>query len=228
MPACRSDGNRLDLAFEPLGPVGLLLDIYGRPNSQHTQKVLWACAELNLRFRFVHTGRVTTGELDPDYLRLNPNGLVPTLVEDAFVLWDSNTIVRYLAARHGGELIPGDLRTRAQGERWMDWQATTLTDAFRPVFRPLVEGPPEARDPVALRPAVEKLNDTIAVLDRQLADSPYVAGSGFTVCDIPVGVHAYRFFTLDIARRPMPALEAWYRRLWELPPYRQHVMIGLG
>jgi glutathione S-transferase len=149
-----------------------MLDIYGRPNSQHTQKVLWACAELNLRFRFVHAGRVTTSELNTDYLRLNPNGLVPTLVEDAFVLWESNTIVRYLAARHGGELIPGDLRTRAQGERWMDWQATTLNDAFRPVFRPLVEGLPEARDPVALRPAVEKLNDTIAVLDRTSPTAP--------------------------------------------------------
>lgn len=206
-----------------------MLDIYGRPNSQHTQKVLWACAELRLEFRFVHTGRVSKGELDPQYLRLNPNGLVPTLVEDGFVLWESNTILRYLASRYGnGRFIPADLRARAQGERWMDWQATTLNDAFRPVFRPLVEGLPQARDAVALRPAVEKLNATIAVLDEHLRDNAFVAGTDFTVCDIPVGIHAYRYFTLDIARRPMPALEAWYGGLTERPAYRQYVMIGLS
>ncbi|HVZ54320.1 MAG TPA: glutathione S-transferase N-terminal domain-containing protein [Pseudolabrys sp.] len=203
--------------------------IYGRPNSQHTQKVLWACAELRLEFDFVHTGRVTTGELDPNYRRLNPNGLVPTLVEDEFVLWESNTIIRYLAARYGaGAFIPGDPRERALGERWMDWQATTLNDAFRPVFRPFVEGPPQAREPAVLKPAVDKLNDTIAVLDRHLADRPYVVGESFTVCDIPVGVHAYRFFALPIARRSMPALEAWYGRLTERPAYRQYIMIGLS
>ena len=202
--------------------------VYGRPNSQHTQKVLWACAELALDFQFVHTGRVSTGELDPEYRRLNPNGLVPTLVEDDFVLWESNTIIRYLAGRYGGSLfMPDDLRARALGERWMDWQATTLNDAFRPVFRPLVEGPPEAREPAALRPAVAKLNDTIAVLDRHLVESPFVAGADFTVCDIPVGVHAYRFFKLDIERRPLPALEAWYRRLSEREPFRRHVMVDL-
>ena len=203
--------------------------IYGRPNSQHTQKVLWACGELGLDFRFVHTGRVATGELDPEYRRLNPNGLVPTLVEDDFVLWESNTILRYLAGRYGqGGLIPADLRQRALGERWMDWQATTLNDAFRPVFRPFVEGPPEARSPAALRPAVDKLNDTIAVLDRHLADRAFVAGERFTVCDIPVGIHAYRYFALDIPRRPLPALEGWYRRLTERPSYREHVMIGVA
>lgn len=202
--------------------------IYGRPNSQHTQKVLWASAELQLDFGFVHTGRVSTGDLDPNYRRLNPNGLVPTLVEDEFVLWESNTIIRYLAGRYGaGAFIPDDLRGRALGERWMDWQATTLNDAFRPVFRPLVEGPPEARDLAVLKPAVDKLNDTIAVLDRHLADRLYVAGDRFTVCDIPVGVHAYRYFTLAIPRRPLPALEAWYGRLTRRPAYRQHVMIGL-
>ena len=206
-----------------------MIEIYGRPNSQHTQKVLWACAEMELRFRFVHTGRVTRGELDPAYLELNPNGLVPTLVEDGFVLWESNSIIRYLAGRHGaGRFIPPDLRMRAQGERWMDGQATTLNDAFRPGFRPLVEDPPEARDHEALRPAIEKLNDTIAVLDRHLAGRRYVTGDEFSVCDIPVGVHAYRFYTLDIPRRPLPALEAWYRRLAERAPYRQHVMVGLA
>jgi glutathione S-transferase len=205
-----------------------MLQIYGRQNSQHTQKVLWACGELQLEFRFIHVGRIATGDLDPEYLRLNPNGLVPTLVEDGFVLWESNTIIRYLAHRHGGHgLMPADLAARALGERWMDWQATTLNDAFRPVFRPLVEGPPEACEPEVLRPAVEKLNETMAVLDRHLAGSLYVAGPDFTVCDIPVGVHAYRYFTLDIPRRSLPQLEAWYRRLTVRPAYRQHVMVGL-
>lgn len=205
-----------------------MLTIYGRANSQHTQKVLWMCAELGLEFSFLHTGRVSTGELDPEYRRLNPNGLVPTLVEDDFVLWESHTILRYLAAGYGADAFAlADLRTRALGERWMDWQATTLNDAFRPVFRPFVEGPAAARAPAALKPAVDKLNDTIAVLDRHLADRRYVAGDTFGVCDIPVGVHAYRYFNLDIPRCSLPALEAWYRRLTERPPYRQYVMIGL-
>ena len=206
-----------------------MIQIYGRPNSQHTQKVLWACAEMQLDIRFVPVGRVTKGELDPEYLKLNPNGLVPTLVEDGFVLWESNTILRYLADRHGGgSFIPADRQARALGERWMDWQATALNDAFRPVFRPLVEGSPAARQPHLLQPVVEKLNDAYAILDHHLNDQAYVAGEGFSVCDIPVGIHAYRFFTLDIARRPLPALEARYARLTEWPAYRQHVTIELS
>jgi glutathione S-transferase len=198
--------------------------IYGRPDSQHTQKVLWACGELQLQFDFVHVGRVSRGELDPDYRRLNPNGLVPTLVEDGVVLWESNTIVRYLASRYGSGLVADDPRGRAFGERWMDWQLTTLNDAFRPVFRPLVEGPAEARSPAKLTPAINVLNDTFAILDRHLADSSYVSGETFRIYDIPVGVQAHRFFALDVKRRALPALEAWYERLRERPAYDQFVV----
>ena len=92
-----------------------MIELYGRPNSQHTQKVLWACAELNLPIRFIHTGRLSEGAVDPAYLRLNPNGLVPTLVEDGFVLWESNTIIRYLAGRYGAAVSSPLIRARG---RW--------------------------------------------------------------------------------------------------------------
>ena len=169
------------------------------------------------------------GNREPEYLRLNPNGLVPTISDGGFVLWESNAIVRYLAARQGmGTLCPEDLARRADADRWMDWQMGTLWANFRPAFVGLIRTPPEKRDRADIATAISKTTGNLAMLDAHLATRDYVTGSVFTMADIPLGVTVYRWFSLNIARPLMPNLEAWYERLCARSFYRANVMLPLS
>jgi glutathione S-transferase len=206
-----------------------VLRIWGRSNSINVQKVLWCCEELDIRYQRVDVGGHFGGNKEPEYLRLNPNGLVPTISDGGFVLWESNVIVRYLAARHGmGTLCPEDLAKRADADRWMDWQMGTLWANFRPVFVGLVRTPPEERDRDYIATAISKTSGNLAMLDAHLATRDYVTGPAFTMADIPLGVTAYRWFNLEIERPPMPNLEAWYERLCARSPYKATVMLPLS
>jgi glutathione S-transferase len=205
------------------------LRIWGRINSINVQKVLWCCGELGIPYERIDVGGPFGGNREPWYLRLNPNGLVPTISDGGFVLWESNTIVRYLAAKHGmGTLCPEDLAQRADADRWMDWQLGTLWASLRPAFIALVRTPPENRDPAQIASSIEKTSGTWAMLDAHLAARDYVTGPAFTMADIPLGVTAYRWFSLNIARPPMPNLEAWYERLCARSFYRANVMLPLS
>ncbi len=206
-----------------------MLRIWGRSNSINVQKVLWCCEELDVPYHRVDVGGPFGGNREPEYLRLNPNGLVPTISDGGFVLWESNAIVRYLAARHGmGTLCPEDLAERADADRWMDWQLGTLWANFRPAFIGLIRTPPEKRDPADIATAIGKTAESWAILDAHLTDRDYVTGLSLTMADIPLGAAAYRWFSLDIERPPMPNLEAWYERLCARAPYRANVMLPLS
>jgi glutathione S-transferase len=206
-----------------------VLRIWGRSNSINVQKVLWCCEELDIRYQRVDVGGPFGGNKEPNYLRLNPNGLVPTISDGGFVLWESNVIVRYLAAKHGmGTLCPEDLAERADADRWMDWQMGTLWATFRPAFVGLVRTAPEKRDRAHIATAISKTSENLAMLDAHLAARDYVTGPAFTMADIPLGVTAYRWFSLEIERPPMPNLEAWYERLCARSPYEATVMLPLS
>jgi glutathione S-transferase len=206
-----------------------VLRIWGRSNSINVQKVLWCCEELDVRYRRVDVGGPFGGNKEPEYLRLNPNGLVPTISDGGFVLWESNAIVRYLAAKHGmGTLYPEDLAERADADRWMDWQMGTLWANFRPAFVGLIRTLPEKRDRDDIATAISRTAENLAMLDAHLAARDYVTGPAFTMADIPLGVTAYRWFNLEIERPPMPNLEAWYGRLCARFPYKATVMLPLS
>ena len=206
-----------------------MLRIWGRCNSINVQKVLWCCGELDIPYERLDVGGPFGGNREPEYLRLNPNGLVPTISDGGFVLWESNAIVRYLAARHGmGTLCPEDLAERADADRWMDWQMGTLWASFRPVFIGLVRTPPEKRDQAHIAAAIRKTAEDLTILDAHLAGRDYVTGPAFTMADIPLGATAYRWFNLDIDRPSMRNLEAWYERLCDRPPYEANVMSPLS
>ncbi len=206
-----------------------MLRIWGRSNSINVQKVLWCCEELDIRYQRVDVGGPFGGNREPEYLRLNPNGLVPTISDGGFVLWESNAIVRYLAAKHGiGTLCPEDLAERADADRWMDWQLGTLWANFRAAFVGLIRTPPEKRDRAHIAMAISKTTENLAMLDAHLAARDYVTGAAFTVADIPLGVTAYRWFSIEIERPPMPNLEAWYERLCARSPYKATVMLPLS
>jgi glutathione S-transferase len=205
-----------------------MLKILGRNNSQNVQKVLWCCDELDIPFEREDYGGQFGKTKDAEYLDMNPNAVVPTIVEDGFVLWESNSIIRYLAAGHGaGTLCPADLRSRALGERWMDWQLSILGPAMHPVFWGLVRTAPEDRDDAAIARARDVLTTKMAMLDTFLGRTAYVAGETFTVGDIPVGIATYRWYNMEIEREDHANLKRWFDDLSARPAFQKHVAIGL-
>jgi glutathione S-transferase len=154
-----------------------MLVIWGRNSSVNVQKVLWCCEELALPYRRIDAGGAFGIVGTPEYRRLNPNGLVPTIDDDGFVLWESNAILRYLAAKHpAGTLWPADPAARAAGDQWMDWSATTFWPAIRPLFLGLIRTAPDKRDPKVLEDSRRATADALAILDAHLASRDYVAG----------------------------------------------------
>ena len=207
-----------------------MLTIYGRTNSVNVQKVLWCLAELAVPYTRIDAGLEHGKNTEPWYLALNPNGRIPLLQDGSFSLWESNTIVRYLAARHGpGQLWPASLETRALAERWMDWQLSTLVLPVSIVFQNLYRTPPAKRDAAAIERNLREANKAMALLDVHLAAHPYVAGSAFTMGDIPVGATAHRWLEIEgIERPPFAAVRAWRARLAERPGFRTHVQLPLS
>jgi glutathione S-transferase len=194
------------------------LRIWGRMSSINVQKVVWTARELGLAFERIDAGGAFGGNRTPEYLRMNPNGKIPLIDDDGFVLWESNAIVRYLAARHGaGTLWPNDLRQRADADRWMDWQATELTPAMRNAFMQLIRTAAEARSPALVGESNAATEALMAILDEHLAGRHFLCAQQFTVADIAVGASVHRWFGLPQPHAPRPNVQGWYRRLMTRP-----------
>jgi glutathione S-transferase len=210
-----------------------MLKIWGRANSINVQKVLWVSEELGLFFDRVDAG-MQFGVVDTaEYRALNPNALVPTIDDDGFVLWESNTIVRYLAAKYGAQdgpnsLWPDDLQARALADRWMDWQQMLWAKGLRDVFWTLIRTPPEQRDAAALEAARLRTADQLKIVEAALLGQEFLCGDDLTVVDIPLGCAIHRWFALDIERPPLPMLEAYYQRLSARPHYQEIVLQPLS
>ena len=201
-----------------------MLKIWGRNTSVNVQKVMWAVGELNLPHERVDIGGPFGKNNEPAYLAMNPNGLVPTLEEDDFLLWESNAIVRYLAAKYGaGSLEPAEARTRASASRWMDWQLTVAGPAIHGLFWGLIRTPPEKRDQAAIDTSRDKTYAALKLLDAQLGKSAHVAGAAFSMGDIPIGLVTYRFRKLAPEQPKLSNLERWYAGLEQRPAFQQHV-----
>lgn len=205
-----------------------MLEILGRSSSINVRKVLWLCAELELAYRQEQWGAGFRSTNTPEFLALNPNGLVPVIRDGDFVLWESNTICRYLAARNGRtDLLPADAMPRARVEQWMDWQATELNDAWRYAFMALVRNSPKHTDATAIEASIGQWNRCMRLLDAQLAGTgAYAAGETFTLADIGIGLSTHRWFASPIARAPLAAVEAYYERLSERAGFREHARNG--
>lgn len=206
-----------------------MIKIWGRTDSSNVQKVLWCCGELGIEFERVDWGGKFGGNDAADYRAMNPNGLVPTLQDGDFVLWESNSIMRYLNAKYGaGRLLPSSAEGMADANRWMDWQLSTFNGAIVPLFWNLIRIPSEKRDPKIIQNALERTAKAWQTVDDRLAKSPYLAGERFSLGDIPLGVWAYRWFNLPIERPDFPHIAGWYQRLTERPPFRRHIMLPLS
>ncbi|MBB4862338.1 glutathione S-transferase [Pseudomonas nitritireducens] len=204
-----------------------MLKIWGRKNSSNVRKALWCAEEAGLAYERIDAGGAFGVVNDAPYRELNPNGVVPTLDDDGFILWESNTIVRYLAARYAPALHPQDLQRRASAEKWMDWTTSSLAAPFRSVFWGTLRTPPEQRDVAAIQAAIDTCVGLLAIPEATLAKQPYLSGEEFGIGDIPLGCFIYAWFEMPIERPPQPHLQAWYERLKARPAYREAVMTEL-
>ena len=203
-----------------------MLTIWGRRNSVNVQKAMWAVGEVGVPHERIDAGGEFGGLDTPEFAALNPNRRVPVLRDGDTVVWESNAIVRYLAAKYGaGTLWNPDPGARTKADVWMAWAQTTVYREFIDLFWGFVRTPPEQRNMDAMRAANERLVKHLELLDRHLGDQPYLAGETFTMGDIPAGVLLYRYFAMEFDYPSLPNLAAWYARLGERPAYQAHVAI---
>lgn len=205
-----------------------MLRIWGRNNSVNVQKALWVCEEMTLPYERVDAGGTFGVVNTPQYRNLNPNGLVPTIEDDGFVLWESNAVVRYLAAKHSaGKLWPEDLKVRAEADKWMDWQTTTFWPTFRPLFWNLVRTPVDQRDEKAMEESRLRTGELLGYLDAHLKNRAFIAGEAFTMGDIPMGCAIWRWMSLPIEHPEQPNLRRWFEALTQRPAYKKVVMLPI-
>lgn len=214
-----------------------MLKLWGRPTSARTLKVLWALGEVELDFEFilasatmgaaghVSKGGAAFGIVDtPEYRAMNPNGTVPTIDDGGFILWESNSIVRYLAMKYAPDLLYGDdIETFGSASRWMDWENNELLHGQHTLVMQLVRLPPAQRDPKAIESARDELIRPFAILDDQLSRTAYIAGDRFTMGDIPIGIRAHRWHLFDVEKPGMPNLERWYGEIQKRPAFQKWI-----
>lgn len=203
-----------------------MIKIWGRTDSSNVQKVLWCCSELGVPFERLDWGGKFGGNKDPEYAAMNPNGLVPTIKDGDFVLWESNSIMRYLNAKYGnGRLLPASPEGMANANRWMDWQLSVFNGNIVPLFFATIRTAPDKRDPQAIQTALDKTVNAWRMVENQLEKNRFLGGEEFSLGDIPLGVWAYRWFSLPIERPRQPNIERLYEALKQRKPYQSHIMI---
>jgi glutathione S-transferase len=208
-----------------------VLKIWGRASSANVMKVLWCCTEVGEPYDRVDVGGAYGGNDEPGYRAMNPNGRVPTVDDNGLIMWESNTIVRYICAtRRAESLYPNDPGRRTHVERWMDWQLAHCGPAVTPLFMGYVRTPAEKRDPAALEKARKDAIPVWRIVEDWLEHQnwTYLAGNDFTIADIPVAIFARRWFGFAIERPPMKRLEAWFDRVKTRPGFVQHVAVPMS
>jgi glutathione S-transferase len=196
--------------------------ILGRLSSINVQKVVWCAEDLGLAYERVDVGGPFGGNSSPEFLPKNHNGRIPVVDDGDTILWESNAIVRYLAAKYGaGTMWPEDPAKRAVADRWMDWASLTLTTAMHAAFWQLIRTPEDKRDAAAIAKSVEESRAAMVVLDGALSGKSFILGDQFSMGDIPVGCAVHRWLNLPIERPRLVHVEAWYGRLLERPGARK-------
>jgi len=204
-----------------------MLKIWGREDSLNVQKVMLCVRELGIPHEQINAGRHWGIINEPWYLAMNPNGLIPTIDDDGFVLWESNAIVKYLCAKHSrGALSPTDPREYADADRWVSWQGSSLGVTMRQILLNLVRTPAQQRNRAFVDELIRTSTHHWIVMNQRLQGRDYMMGPRFTMVDIVFAPHAYRWFSYPIDRPDLPHLYAWYQRLCQREHYNPHFTAG--
>ena len=205
--------------------------IWGRANSVNVQKVLWCCEELGVAFDRIDAGLHFGRNREAEYLAMNPMGGIPTLVDGDFVLWESNSIIRYLSMQYGqgASLYPADPKPRASVDRWLDWSLASLQPVERPIFWGYIRTPAAERDMVILKAAEHRLADMWQIIDGQLQGRAFVETDDFTLADLVLAIYARRWYGIpeEIYRPTLPNVERWYRQIGERLGFRRYIAMPL-
>jgi glutathione S-transferase len=206
-----------------------MLQILGKVTSINVRKVLWTCAELNLPFEQEDWGSGFKSTSTAEFLALNPNAMVPVIKDDNFVLWESNSIIRYLAARYGGaHLYPVEPQRRARIDQWIDWQASELNRAWSYAFLALVRKSPNNQDAEAIEASSSHWTRHIGMLNGQLESTgAFVAGQDFSLADIPIGLSLNRWYSTPLAHPDFPAVTDYFKRLADRPGFLEYCANGM-
>lgn len=204
------------------------LKVWGRRDSSNVQKVLWCCAELKLEYEQIDAGG-RFGRTDGEFLKLNPNGLVPVIEHDGQAIWESNTILRYLSRTFDRDrhLLPAEPQAQAQVEKWMDWQLAQLLPGIAGLFATVVKTPPRQRDARAIAEAQARAEVALRVMDRHLMTNAFLAGGRFSLADLPCGVLVQRWLDMEIERPAFSHIARWHGELAGRAPFRELVMLPL-
>ncbi|RYG93003.1 glutathione S-transferase family protein [Loktanella sp. IMCC34160] len=204
-----------------------MIKVLGRRNSSSVQLVMWTIAELGLKYDREDYGHGHASTRTGDYLKMNPMGRVPVLIDGDLCLFESAAILRYLAARYGSdEFWPADPARRAPLDTWAEWGKGTFTEAVLEVFVYDVRLSPDTRDPAILRDATARLIPLAAMLDQRIGDGPWLDGERFTFADIACGHILHRYHSLNWSRPALANLGQYYDRLQTRPAYRDHAMVS--
>lgn len=204
-----------------------MLTIYGRPNSSNVRKVLWFAGEIDLPYERLDYGRGFAATDTPEYLAMNPNGLVPTVTDGDTVIWESNAILRYLANKHGKtDWYPEDVSRRAVVEQWMDWQLSVLNMGMQALFQGGHLDMPPFNSPERLETGYAMTSTAVRILGEQIekAGGAFITGPTITLADCAIGMYVHRWYQLDVERESLPALDAYYARLKERPAYDEFIV----
>ena len=214
-----------------------MIRLWGRPTSTNTQRVLWTLAELGLACDFtlasgttgpegyVWQGHAPYGLVDtPAYRAMNPNGTIPVLDDDGFVIWESIAIVQYLARKYAPErLLGGSAEAFARAFQWMAWANHALEPTMHTLIMHRERLPLEKRSEDAVEAARQDTLKKLAILDARLTQVPYLAGAAFSIGDIPAGIAVQRFRHFGLPQPAFAAVDAWMARLAARPAFQAHV-----
>jgi len=205
-----------------------MLTIHGRDTSSNVQAVIWAIAEMGLAHERLDIGGAFGGNNNPAFLSMNPMGRVPVLQDGDLTMFESQAILRYLAAKYDAfDLWPSDARQRAPIDQWMEWSKVNVAPAvIYKVFWQLVRTSKTDRDHNKLEQGVAELKELMAIADAQIARNGWLSGPDISLADITFGTQLFRYFTVDFERADLPNLRAYYNRLCTRPAYAEHVMIS--
>lgn len=206
-----------------------MIQLWGRRNAYNVQKVSWILGELDLPFQHIEVGGEFGGLDQSGFLAMNPNGRIPVLADDGFVIWESNSIVRYLCATYGrNHLWLESPAQRSLVERWMDWELATFQDDFLDLFWSFYRTPEALRNQQKIQQAAERCEKHWVLLDAHLDSLAFLAGDAFTMGDIPVATSLYRYFEMGVPTPEIPNVRRWYQALTKRKAYRENIMVPFG